>query len=182
MSHLRDIKLEKDGAVLYFNFLPWDSDFFAKDSFIFEPEKSKIIPSASLARAFKGKFKNTFVTAKIDKSNKNKVFDFFYSLGFKYIDTEAVLKYCHIQNKPAARNKEEIKGLKGVKIEKVKKNENLPYADLVSAFNFSRFHKDAQIPKEKADLLWINYIKNFRPSVLNHIFIARVKNDVAGII
>ena len=183
MGQAGDLKIEKNGAVLYFKFLPWDSEFFARDSFMLLPEKSKIIPSPALATALKERLKNTFVAAKIDTANQKEVLNFLYSAGFRYIDTEVVLKYDRARRSTQKSGKQkEPASLSKVRIERLSKNQRLPYADLVSGFNFSRFHQDTQIAKEKADLVWINYLRNYRPSRVNHMFVARVNRDVAGII
>lgn len=173
MSCSQDIRLEAEGAVYYFKFLRWDTDFFGRDCYILDTERSVLKFSWKIKDSIDKDLKGSFITAKVTTSLERGLFDFLQTAGFRYIETEIALKYeTGFRNREAAAS--------DVEILKLEKNEDLPYEELGSVFNLTRFHRDVNIAKEKADLLWINYIKNYKPSPTAHMFVARDRGKTAG--
>ncbi|MFA5339120.1 MAG: GNAT family N-acetyltransferase [Candidatus Omnitrophota bacterium] len=183
MKYMKDITLKAAGAKIRLKFLQWDTGFFGRPSFLLDAGRLELTPSSELDGKFRRSFKDTFITAKIDTATEIRVLDFLYSTGFKYINTEVTLKYqdkgCCAGRSKAAQAK---RGALGCKIEKLETNEGLPYSRLGSVFTCDRFHSDPHIRKEKADLLWINYLKNFKPSATRFLFVARIGDEAAGVI
>lgn len=173
MSCSQDIRLEAEGAVYHFKFLRWDTDFFGRDCYILDTERSVLKPSGKIKDYINKDLKGSFITAKITASSERGLFDFLQTAGFRYIETEIALKYdTGFRNRAGAVSDAEIL--------KLEKNETLPYEELGSVFGLTRFHGDVNIPEEKADLLWISYIKNYKPSPTAHMFIARYRGETAG--
>jgi ribosomal protein S18 acetylase RimI-like enzyme len=179
---LQDIKLKDGRAVYYFRFLPWDTQFFNQKSYFLDVSKSLMMPSNKIRKKFKNRLRNSFVTAKVDTSCGSKTLGFLNSLGFKYIDTEVILRYVKLENhrRQACILKNNDKSPLSIKIIEAKNTYGLSYAELGSSFRYTRFHQDERIPKKQADLLWINYIRNYRVSAKRHLFIAKVKNKTVG--
>ncbi len=173
MASSKDITLKAGGAVYHFKFLEWDTVFFGRDCYLLDADNSILVPSAKIRAMAAGKLKNSFVTVKIPADSDNGSIAFLQTMGFAYIDTEITFKYAGGKAKDPSL-------APGVKVLELKKNEGLPCEELGGVFRYSRFHSDTRIPKEKADLLWINYIKCFRPSKAGRIFIAKFRNETAG--
>lgn len=173
MACSRDIRLEADGAVYYFRFLKWDTAFFGRNCYVLDADNSRLLPSAKMRDMIAGKLKNSFVTLKIAAGSDNKLLAFLQTIGFVYIDTEITLKY-------DGEKAKDLTAIPGVRMLELKKNKGLPYGELGGVFRYSRFHSDTRIPKEKANLLWIDYIKGFRPSKTKRMFIAKCHNEIAG--
>lgn len=173
MALSKDIRLEGDGALFNFKFLTWDSEFFGKNSYFLDVTSSKLAPSEKIKDLISQKLNNTFTAAKIDTGSDKKLLAFLQMSGFNYIDTEITLMH----NEKFA--KENI-SVDGAEVYEIKKNENIPYEKLGSTFIYSRFHSDMNIPKEKADLVWVNYIRNYKPSEINKMFIVKYNGEVAG--
>ena len=178
MGSSKDVKLKAGGTTLYFRHLAWDTKFFGRDSFVLEMEKSRIRPSDRIRGLVDKAFKNCFISAKIDSIYGREALDFIQNLGLKYIDTEVILKYCG----KLAKDDKCAKPVKKIKILELKENKCLPYEELGSSFDKTRFHNDAMIPAQKADELWINYIKNYKITPLKRMFIARIGEKVVGAI
>lgn len=174
MAYSKDIKLKSGASVYYFKFLPWDTEFFGKDSFMLDTGRSKMKPSFEIKKMIEKRLKDSFVTAKIESGEDKGVIDFLQSAGFKYVDVEVVLKYAGPENRPKAPA--------GLSIEEAKKNAGLPYADLGSSFDCTRFHCDKNIAKEKADSLWVSFIRTYAPSTSRYMFIAKLDKRVVGAI
>ena len=179
MNYSKDIKLESNSASYYFRYLEWDSDFFNKRSYCLDIENSILNPCAKIKESFEKCFNNSFVTIKVDTLCPKELLYFLQILGFRYIDTEICLKYNYNINIPATYNNQDKID---VDIKKVDKNKNIPCEELGSVYHLTRFHYDINIAKEKADLLWISYIKNYKPSPLNHFFIANHDDNTIGAI
>lgn len=179
MSYTKDVTLKAAGAEMRLKFLPWDTRFFGRPSFLLDAGRLELTASYKLAGKLKKAFKDSFITVKIDTSTGAEVLDFLYLAGFKYIGTEVTLKF---QGGKCFRAVPAGRGTPHCKIEKLGTNESLPYARLGSVFTCDRFHSDAHIAKEKADLLWIDYLRNFKPSAARSLFVARVNNEAAGVI
>lgn len=175
MTYLNnDILIEDNDIYYYFKYLDWDSKFFGTNAYIVDIEKSQVGVSKKILKEISHQLNNAFVTCKLDTIISSEIINFLQTAGFKYIDTEVVLEY---------RNKNiKVKDNSVVIVEKFEVNENLPYEELGSSFNLTRFHADENIIDIKADLLWINYIKNFEPDEKAHMFVAKVENKVAGAI
>jgi ribosomal protein S18 acetylase RimI-like enzyme len=93
--------------------------------------------------------------------------------GFNYIDTEVTLRF---DNRNILSKKENYH------IEDIVDNSNLPYVALGSAFSNTRFHSDVNIKDEKADDLWIEYLKNYKPSKNKKMFVAYDNINAVGVI
>lgn len=170
----RDIKLESSGAVYYFRFLPWDTKFFGRNSYALDDGRSVLKPRAEIPEMLERRMGNTFISAKIDSREDKGVIDLLQRAGFRYIDTEVVLKY----RGPGRTAGSPV----SVCVQEVRRNGGLPYAELGTSFTCTRFHSDKNIAREKADLLWVHFIKNYRPSAVNRIFTAKLNNRVVGAI
>jgi len=177
MNYSQDIKLKAGEALYCFEFLAWDTSFFRKKSYLLNAEHSVLKPSEKIRLLMKEKLKNTFVTAKIDVSTDREETHFLQAVGFRYIETQITLKYCRSCTKI-----HRVKDQKGVRIFKACGKEEIPFKDFGSAFTLTRFHSDVNIPKAEADLLWVNYIKNFTVSDKKHMFIATYSGEIAGVI
>jgi len=178
MSFSKDVKLESGGTILYFKYLTWDTKFFGKNSFILDMEKSRIRPCGRIRDLFGKAFKNCFISVKLDSVYGREALDFMQSLDFKYIDTEVILKYCGA----AGQDIKCARPAKKIKILELKENKGLPYEELGSSFDKTRFHSDAMISTQKADELWISYIKNYKITPLQHMFVASSGGKIAGAI
>ena len=175
MRRSQDIRLKDGNALFYFTYLPWDTGFFEKKSYILDTEKSILNPSTRITDLLKAKLKNSFIAAKLDMpANKNIVY-FLQEAGFKYIDTEVTLRY-------EGGDKKRSISKDNIRVSELIKNENLPYLELGSTFKFSRFHSDINIAKDRADQLWVSYIRNYKPAKLRRMFLAKCDGDIAGII
>jgi len=175
MACSKDIRLEADGAVYYFRFLEWDTDFFGINSYVLDVDKSKLLPSPKIKELIAGSIKDSFVTLKIATSLDKDLLAFLQALGFNYIDTEITLEY----NEKFARHGAEAAG---VRVLEMKKNPGLACDELGGVFRHTRFHSDVHIPKEKADGLWINYIRTYRPSKTKRMYVAECDGETAGAI
>jgi len=107
---------------------------------------------------------NGFITAKIDSNNYELVYKL-QNYGFKYINTEIILEAFKDDTIPF------------YKVEILEKN--LP--DIGDVFSYSRFHLDPHT-KDKADLLWREYIKNFKVTDQNKAFGIKIDNKIVGLI
>lgn len=173
MDCSKDIKIAKDGAVYYFKFLEWDTDFFGKDSYVLDTGRSVLLPSSGIKELVAEKLKGSFVSAKVETGLGREEIAFLQALGFTYIDTEITLRFDKGDTRPAIESE-------GLKIFEVKRSAGLPYEKLGGIFKYSRFHSDTHIPKEKADEVWIRYIKDYKPSKDKRIFAAEYKGEIAG--
>lgn len=168
--------LLKDGDIQYvFKYLEWDTSFFNRPSYILDVPQSKLGVSPAIKLSFGKMLANSFVTVKIDSDSSRELHYFLQECGFRVVDTELTLQYDNIEKKiPVLDNK--------VHYERVVYNDGLPYEALGSVFKSTRFHYDSMIPREKANLLWIEFIRNFKISETNHIFAARCRGEIAGVI
>jgi|SRR5208283_988015 len=173
MDLQKDIVLEDGDARFFFRYLEWDTRFFNRDSFILDAGMSRLKPSEKIRDLIAGRLQNSFVTVKIDSGIERDMLDFFQIADFKYIDTEIVLRFNNIL-------RDRMVCQEGIELIEVRENENLPYEKLGSVYSLTRFHSDVHIPRQKADLLWINYIMNYKPSAYCHMFVAKYGGDVAG--
>ncbi len=174
MNNIKDIIITENEAVFFFEYLDWDTHFFNKPAYILNIEKSNLLIDTKIKIAIQDKLDNSFVTIKLNTSIDDEILNFFQDCGFKYIDTEIVLE--------SVNNIVSHKHQPRVSITKLDKNINLPYIELGQNFSLTRFHSDLNIKNAKADELWINYIKSYQLSEHRHLFIARVENEVAGVI
>lgn len=175
MNSCNDIVLKKRSAKYYFKFLKWDSDFFGLNSYYLQENKSNLFPEISIIKLLDKNLGTSFITAKLNSAISNEKLSFLQRLGFKYIDLEVTLLYQPL----VSQNK---KMPEGVSFEELFVNEGLPYKQLGGAFTNTRFHSDKRIAKEKADLLWIRYLKNFIPGPGNRIFVAKVDKKIVSVI
>jgi len=137
-------------------YLDWDSNFFNLPCYTFEDEKDlKNLPKG-------------FITAKIDINNQDLI-NKLLNNGFYFVNVEVVLEY---------RGKK--KPFKELNIIEIRENKNLEYEKLGSIFNYSRFHLDKHI-SNKADVLWIEYLKNFKINDKNKMYGIKEKEKIIGV-
>jgi hypothetical protein len=137
-------------------YLEWDSKFFDIPSYLFENEKDlENLP-------------NGFVSVKIDINNRDLI-NKLLQKGFYFINVEVILEY---KGKKVNYN--------NLKIIEIKENKNLDYEKLGNVFKYSRFHLDKHI-SNKADLLWVEYLKNFKISEKNKMYAIKYHKKIEGI-
>lgn len=170
-----DIIIVNDSVEYRFNFLEWDTNFFNRNSYSLNIEKTKLGVDLSLVEMFKEKLQGSFVTIKLNTQTDYRIIQFLQQCGFYYVDTEVTLKYKPLQ-------KEYTNDTSELLIENIHINQNLPYEALGKSFSKTRFHEDIHIDNKLADLLWINYMKNYVPSASKLMFVAKFKGEVAGTI
>jgi GNAT superfamily N-acetyltransferase len=137
-------------------FLTWDSDFFNIPSYLFEDEKDlENLP-------------NGFITAKIDVNNQRLINELLKK-GFYFVNIEVGLEY--VGKKISYNNPN---------IFEISDNKELDYEKLGSVFKFTRFHID-KYTSNKADLLWIEYLKNFKPNEQNRIYAIKDDDRIEGV-
>ncbi|MBF0319735.1 MAG: GNAT family N-acetyltransferase [Nitrospirae bacterium] len=176
MNSSNDIAISHEGGLFYFRYLQWDTDFFGKRSYVLDPAKSVFKTSDRIKEQIIHHLTDSFVTAKLDTETGIELTSFLSDCGFYYVDTEVRLRYA--QN---FRNGN-ITDIEHVTVERLEKNEGLPYVLLGGAFTQTRFHTDFHIPNQQADQLWISYLKNFKPSPDGHLFTSKIKDEVTGVI
>jgi len=175
MKYSNDIILKDQESLFCFEYLKWDSRFFNKKSYILNARKSILIPSEKIRSLIDDKFSDSFVTVKLNTQVDFAVVNLLQQCGFDYIDSELTLEL--IDDKSSIdRGRND-----GVLIEKSTSNADIPYSSLGTAFRFTRFHTDLHIANDKADKLWINYLKNYILSDSRHMFIAKIESQVAGV-
>ncbi|MBF0329975.1 MAG: GNAT family N-acetyltransferase [Nitrospirae bacterium] len=170
-----DIILAGDGTEYHFRFLEWDTDFFGISSYFLDTDNYMFKCSEGLRSKIELELKKSFVTAKIGMAYGKEVIHFLQSAGFAYIITEFVLRLNFSGHREVINRGDII-------IDKLTENISLPYEELGSAFTYTRFHSDTRISRQTADLLWIEYIRNYKPSPQRHIFVARSGREIAGAI
>jgi len=158
---------------VYMKYLNWDTEFFNKKSYNIDFIKSNIDPCEYDIDIFNNGFEDTFISVKVDSIYGYDYFSFLQKCNFVYINTEIILE---IKNPKLSNDNNDIS------IQKLDKNTNLPYEKLGSGFSLTRFHTDSNINHKQADLLWIEYIKNFTPSQSKYIYVAKINNEIAGAI
>ena len=178
---MKDLCVRHKGNKLYFNFLKWDTEFFGVKAYALNINKSKISScDASLKKLLlEASPKVSFITAKLPGDASPETIGLFLGhLGFKYIDTAAMLL---LKRKVFPGILCGFEYPTKICVKKIEKNRGLPYSELGSAFRFTRFHRDSRIGIKKANQLWIEFIKNFTPNQRNHMFIAQINNKVVGV-
>ncbi|MDD3905551.1 MAG: GNAT family N-acetyltransferase [Candidatus Omnitrophica bacterium] len=178
MRYSKDIRLKIGDATLSFRYLAWDTDFFGKKSFILDLDGPCLDISDKMADTAASSLKNYFVTAKVCSSCGKGIVNFLQKAGFKYIDTEVILKYQSLRQMSAKVDEK----VGNIRVVELKDNKNLPYEELGASFTKTRFHNDVNIPPDKADRLWINYLRNYKVTPLRHIFAVTVGARVGGVI
>ncbi len=170
-----NIIIEAGEARYCFTFMEWDSEFFECPCYVLDSVNSRLIPDNRIARQFRPQFEDAFITAKIDTTIDYSVLQTLQDGGFRYIDTEITLE--HSRDGSYTNNINET-----VIVEKTHQNNNLPYDAFGSVYSLTRFHTDPHIRNNKADQLWIDYLKNYVPDDHHHMFVARFHGEVAGVI
>ena len=170
-----DIAIQTGKAYLYFRLLKWDTVFFGRPCYTLDPGFSAYSASKSLAETMSEYLVGAFVTAKIDTREDYGIVAVFQAAGFAYIETEITFEYCHGVF-------DDIATSDSVAIKRLHENTGLPYEKFGNIFSLTRFHTDPNIGSDKADLLWFNYLKNYSPDNTHHMYVATVKDDIAGVI
>ncbi|MDP2076968.1 MAG: GNAT family N-acetyltransferase [Sulfuricurvum sp.] len=158
---------------IYLKFLEWDSSFFKKPSYTLDISKSNFEPNSIAKEELEKYFTDSFITAKLDTRLDYKYTYFLEQCGFYYVDTEVKLQNTLLSHPKFTDN---------VTIKEMSSNNSLPIQALGEAFNLTRFHCDPHISQTKADGLWISYLENFIPSKTKKMYVAKVSDEIAGII
>ena len=169
-----DVILQDKGALYYFRYLPWDTEFFGLPSYSLEVAESNLVTTPTVASLIETQLSGAFVTAKIDTSMDYEIILMLLKSGFQYIDTEITLECRDLLKSSRVRD--------SIVITKLEDNKRLPYIKLGSVYSLTRFHTDPRIESEKANQLWVNYLKNYVPDDRHQIFAAIVEKEVAGVI
>ena len=163
-----------DDDCYHFRYLEWDSKFFKRPCYFFDVRSSNITKSEKIADQIQTRLNGAFVTTKIDSSYDYNFVQAMQRSGFRYIDTEITLQFDQQPNEFRCNNT--------VEIIKPDCNKGLPYDELGSVFSLTRFHSDPHISSIKADLLWVNYVKNFVIDNDHHMYVAQVNGNVVGVV
>jgi dTDP-4-amino-4,6-dideoxy-D-galactose acyltransferase len=167
-------KIVKDREnLLFLNHQAWDSGFFSRDAYTLEVEKSTIVQAPKDEKIFTRELPKSFITTKFLSNIDPKCLNTLMQYGFSYIDTEVVLRF---------DNRKVMVQESDYRIKDVIQNVDLPYVALGSTFLYSRFHNDINITNEKADALWIAYLKNYQPSKTKKMFVAYDAKEAVGVI
>lgn len=172
---MKDLIINSGPNRLKLRYLKWDSDFFGLDSYLLDAGDSNVSrPCDEFENIAKREMGRSFIAAKIPHAAGD-LTALLFNLGFNYINTEITLRY----DGQDISNESVITDTGRISLEKT---DSLPEGvhDLGKEFAFSRFHSDKNIAKDKADLLWVSYIKNFRPSRDRHLFIAKYGAETIG--
>lgn len=156
--------LAKRVKYVYFKYLEWDSSFFNKPCFLLDISKSNFEPCEELAKEIESKFRGAFMSAKIDTQSNYEIVYFLQKCGFYYVDTEIELKF--------DTNELILHQDSDIIIEEKAVNAGLPYSQLGSGFELTRFHTDINIQNNKADELWVSYLKNYEINSNHKMFVA----------
>jgi ribosomal protein S18 acetylase RimI-like enzyme len=170
----KDIILQDNRALYYFRFLPWDTEFFGLPSYSLDVEESNMVTTPAAASLMETQFSGTFVTAKVDTSKDYGIVLILLQSGFQYIDTEVTFECRDTLDLSTERD--------NILITKLKDNKSLPYEKFGSVYSLTRFHTDPHITSEKADQLWVNYLKNYVCNDRHQIFAAIIEKEVAGVV
>ena len=158
---------------IYMQYLDWDSKFFSKKSYNLDISKSNFNPNKNFIESFENDFSDSFISIKLDTNYDYEYVKFLQECDFKYIDTEVEL---NLNNKVVYQDDDRID------IQRIGENFDLPYEELGSSFSLTRFHTDPNIDNSKADLLWIEYLKNYIPSKNKYIYVAKMEGECVGVI
>jgi ribosomal protein S18 acetylase RimI-like enzyme len=171
---MKDVILRHGKSVFYFEFLSWDSEFFSRPSFLLDAGKSSLIPSLKIKALITKKFKGCFLTARIDSSVSSEVIGFLQACLFKYVCTEVTLMWDGRTCRSTDIKQESL-------VTEIKQTNGLPCQELGSVFRFSRFHCDSNIPKRKADEVWVSYLENYKPGGARHCYvISDTRGEIMG--
>ena len=169
-----DVVVEADGGRLHFRHLEWDTAFFGRPSYILDPDRSSMRASALLGAAASKALRGAFATVRVDSAADPAPLLMLQSNGFYYVDTSVTLRLDPNAGLPALPDD------LTVRVEELVENRNLPYQELGSVFTMTRFHFDPHVGKERADKLWVEYLRNFRLSASARLFAAYCDESVAG--
>lgn len=171
---MQDIVIEAGGGRLHFRWLEWDTAFFGRPSYILDAERSLLRAAPGLDSGLADALRGAFVTARLDSAAAPELFLLLQSCGFYYVDTSVTLRFD--EKSPAPSLPED----RDVTVEELHGNGGLPYEALGSVFTMTRFHFDPHVGRERADRLWVEYLRNFRPSTERRLFVARCGGETAG--
>jgi ribosomal protein S18 acetylase RimI-like enzyme len=168
-----DMQLRDNNILMYLYYQEWDTNFFNKPCYHLMPHLSHLEPSEKLCHQINATLSNAFITAKIDTASDYLFADFLQECNFKYIDTEIQLELL----RPVLVNSNEE-----IELNELALNEGLPYELLGRTFSHTRFHTDPHISNDKADDLWVQYLKNFKPDKNRKMYVAKDKGEIVGTI
>ena len=172
-----DLNLELPGGlILNIEWLDWDFRFFGLPCYRLRADRC-FIPDRPLdaegLRQAGENFPHFAVWAKIPPHSPAALLAAFQILGGEFIETE--LTFIHDRRKAVPEIPD------GLRIYKAEDVINLPgFQDLGRAFSLTRFHMDPLIGKERADMLWVEYLKNYELSQDRHAFVAEAEGRVVG--
>jgi len=149
------------GFRLAMDYLKWDTDFFGLPCYFLNVENSEFLSSAFDAghdfRKIGLELPIFAMWAKLPVSIDQKVLIALQELGCYYIETEILLQY--VPGSENDRNNEDIDdGFTFCKCDDPPVEE---MGFLGRNFTETRFHLDPNIGKEKADQLWVSYMKTY---------------------
>ena len=170
----KDIVLRHHGDSYHFRYLEWDSNFFKRPCYMFDVENSNITKSGTIDDQIQTRLNGAFVTVKINSSYDYNFVQNLQKSGFRYIDTEVTLEF---SEKPKTLEYNDA-----IQIIKPDCKMDLPYEALGSVYSMTRFHTDPHISGDKADLIWVNYLKNYVIDDYHRMYVALVHGEVAGVV
>lgn len=177
---MKELFIKDKGNVIKFKFLKWDTAFFGVKSFLLDLKGTRINKiRKGFSRAALKAIPRSFITAKVPLSYPQKFINFLFDIGFRYIDTELILGYVGKRDFPDYSST--VLSIKGITLYKAKKIPKDAFL-LGREFSFTRFHLDPNIPGRKAELLWENFIRNFKLSNMQSLYCAEFKNETIGAI
>ena len=163
------------GLILNLEWLDWDSRFLRLPCYRLRADRC-LIPDGPLdaegLRQASEDFHHFAVWAKMPPNAPAALIAAFQILGGQFIETE--LTFIH------DRRGAEPKIPDGVRIYKAEDLSLPGFLDLGRAFSLTRFHIDPRIGSEPADMLWVEYLKNYELSQDRHAFVAETERRIVG--
>ena len=163
------------GLILNLEWLDWDYRFFGLPCYRLRADRCLIpdgpINTKGLRQAVKD-FPDFAVWAKVPPQSPPALAAAIQILGGEFIETE--LTFIHDGRKAEPKTSDEFQIFKTDEL-------NRPgFLDLGRVFSLTRFHTDARIGCERADLLWTEYLKNYDLCEDRHAFVAETEGRIVG--
>ena len=181
--NLKTVEIKELNQPLNFEFLEWDTDFFSIPCYRLDPNSQALLYPIDLDKTFLTwlkktiiqKLGTTFCSVKLKHSTDSSWIEALMFCGFKFVGTE--ITFMNPNNTLIKTNNTSFN------VEVLKKEDilQLPSEELGSVFTETRFHKDNEISKGKADSLWIQLIKNFIPSPTQKAYACLSDNKIGGL-
>ena len=159
--------------ILVLNEMSWDSEFFDCSAYSLDTALTKLENPIQDSNILSKELKRSFITVKLPTNVSSLYLANLFVYGFNYIDTEVILRF---------DNRKVMLETTPFEIKELIVNKDIPYHELGSMFTSSRFHNDVNISSIKANILWIEYLKNFKPSKERKMFVAYDNASIIGVI